>query len=99
MSEASRSPDSSAPVIKSYGVAKQAMDFRHTRHVTKGMGQRGITDADIASVLDSPEWEVPVTRGRRFDGIVDGRRLCVVIDEHADPIRLVTVWWYEGDRE
>lgn len=31
--------------------------------------------------------------------MIGERRLCVVVDEHADPVRLVTVWWYEGDRD
>ena len=62
------------------------------------MDQQAITELMVETVLTNPRWTPATTRGTRYDGVAGGRRLCVVLaEEHATP-RVITVFWYDEDR-
>lgn len=71
------------------------MDFRISRHAVEQMLSRDITLEMIDAVLSAPQWNPPSTRNTRYDGLVAGRRLSVVVTEDTDPPLVVTVFWYE----
>jgi len=71
------------------------MDLDFTHHAVKRMTEFGITGAMIDEVLSHPRWTPATGRGARYDGIVlDGRRLCVVVDERRMRPLVVTAFWY-----
>lgn len=75
------------------------MEVRYTGHTMDQMADRGITEAMVQGILDNPRWMPATTRNTRYDGIApDGRRLCVVVAEEWQPPRVVTVFWYEEER-
>jgi len=50
----------------------------------------------VERVLASPEWRVPTPRNNRYDAIIDGRRLVVIVAMEHSPSVVVTVRW-EGE--
>jgi Domain of unknown function (DUF4258) len=70
------------------------MKFEVSNHARMRMRRRDIDERMIEAVLEEPEWSPPTSRGTRYDRVVDGRRLCVVIDERRDPIVVVSTWWF-----
>ena len=74
------------------------MDFSISRHALRRMFQNDISEVDVGTVLDNPTWNVPTTRGTRYDAMVRGRRLCVVVAEEHSPVRIVTVFWFDAER-
>jgi hypothetical protein len=72
------------------------MELNYSRHALDQMSERGITDAMVEYVLTVRTWDVPTTRNTRFDALVEGRRMGVVVAlEHTPPV-VVTVLWYRG---
>lgn len=72
------------------------MELQYTRHALRRMARRRISEAMVERVLGSSEWRVPTPRNTRYDAIIDGRRLVVIVAlEHSPPV-IVTVWW-EGE--
>lgn len=72
------------------------MELDYTRHALDQMSERGITEAMAQYVLTARTGQVPTTRNTRFDAVVEGRRMGVVVAlEHTPPV-VVTVFWYRG---
>lgn len=70
------------------------MDFTTTDHAAQQMARRNVTDADIDAVLSNPRWMRPTTRNVRYEAIVDGERLAVVVAERERTSAVVvTVFW------
>ncbi len=60
------------------------------------MNQRSITEADVRHVVAYPDISVSRADGRtEYLGAVQQRRLKVVVDEQANPPRVVTTYWLE----
>lgn len=75
------------------------MELRYSGHAVEQLIVRGITEAMLDAVLIDPRWMPSVGPNTCYDGIVDGRRLRVVIaEEYAVPI-LVTAHWIEIEGE
>ena len=68
------------------------MDLYLTNHALSRMLNRNITEEEVAAVLADPQWMPETTRGKRYDAIVGGRRVGVVVEEGTDPLRVVTVF-------
>lgn len=69
------------------------MEFPLSRHAVDQASWRNITHADIERVLSAPTWSPATTRGTRYDGIVDGERLAVVVVDGSDPLLVITAFW------
>ncbi len=48
----------------------------------------------VEAVLLDPQWTPPTSRSTRYDGMVDDRRLCIVVQEDRDTPIVVTAFWY-----
>ena len=71
------------------------MELRHSDHAIEQLIERGITEEMLDTVLMNPRWMPSVGRNTCYDGVVDGRRLRVVLaEEHAVPV-LVTAHWVD----
>jgi hypothetical protein len=57
------------------------VDLYYTEHSHKRMLEKRISEEMVEGVLSAPRWTPATTRGIRYGGVVDGRRLAVVIDE------------------
>ena len=76
------------------------MEFVITRHAREQMAERDVTADQIDAVLSNPRWTPFATSNTRYDGVVaDGRRLVVILAERYEVPRVVTVWWYDEERE
>ncbi len=73
------------------------MELRYTRHAIARMIQQGISEAMVEAVLLSPSW-TPQRHSQniRYDALVDGVRLAVVVAPRDETI-IVSVFWI--DRE
>lgn len=60
------------------------------------MAEQGINRDMVESVLLNPVWTPFVTSRIRYDGLVDGRRLCVIVTP-ADETFVVTAFWYREE--
>lgn len=70
-----------------------------SQHALESTAERLVSLTMIDAVLSNPVRMPPTTRGTRYDGIVsDGRWLTVIVDETAEPIKVVTVWWTQRGR-
>ena len=54
---------------------------------------QGISEAMVEAILLNPQWTPPTTRGVRYDSVIDGRRVCVVVDA-GDETSVVTAFLY-----
>ena len=68
------------------------MELYLTNHAIARMILRNISRDEIAAVLAKPQWMPATTRGTRYDAMVEGRRVAVVVEEGTDPLRVVTVF-------
>ncbi|MYA19559.1 MAG: DUF4258 domain-containing protein [Chloroflexi bacterium] len=68
------------------------MELYLTNHAISRMLLRNISRDEITAVLANPQWMPATTRGRRYDAMVGGRRIAVVVEEGTDPLRVVTVF-------
>ena len=68
------------------------MELYLTNHAIFRMILRNISRDEMAAVLANPQWVPATTRGTRYDGMVGGRRIAVVVEEGTDPLRVVTVF-------
>ena len=64
-----------------------------SRHATERMDEQAITEAMVEEVLAKREWNPPTGRNVRYDAVVDGRRLGVVVASQ-DETFVVTAFWY-----
>jgi hypothetical protein len=72
---------------------------RFTKHAMDRMARLHISQEMVERVLLDPEWSSATTRNTRYDAIVEGRRLCVVVaEEWSEPVVVSTFWFREGTR-
>lgn len=71
------------------------MDLHLTAHALDQMSYRNVTLEEVQQVLSAPQWSPATTRSTRYDAIVDGQRLAIVVDEVRQPgvITVVTAFW------
>lgn len=70
------------------------MNFTITSHAALQMFARNVSWADIDAVLSNPRWQPATTRNIRYDAIVRGERLAVVVaSQSIDQQIVVTVFW------
>ncbi len=63
------------------------------------MADLGISREMVEQVLLKPEWAPPTTRNTRYDAMVNGRRLCVVVaEEWSEPVVVTAFWLIEEAR-
>jgi hypothetical protein len=56
------------------------MELKFTRHATRRMMAQSITEAMVEAVLLRPQWTPQVhSLNLRYDAIVDGARLAVIV--------------------
>ena len=60
------------------------MDLRYSSHAVRRMIEQDITGDMVESVLDEPHWTPAVFSGLRYDGMVWGQRLAVVVAERDE---------------
>ena len=75
------------------------MELRFSAHALLRMGLREISDEEVRAVLADPQWTPSTDRNTRYDGMVDGRRLAIVVAEEHQPPLVVTLWWYDEREE
>ena len=51
----------------------------------------------IDAVLSAPAWTPSTSRNTRYDALIDGRRLAVVVAEEHQPVVIVTAFWTRPD--
>lgn len=73
------------------------MELRYSDHAVDQMIARGITEQMVEAVLLSPQWMPATTRNTRYDAVVGGRRVGVVLAEEHDPAVVVTVMWADEE--
>jgi hypothetical protein len=71
------------------------VELQYSAHVIEKLGERFITEDMVQSVLNAPLWMPAIGPNTCYDGIVNGRRLRVVVaEEYSIPI-LVTAHWID----
>ena len=73
------------------------MELRYSRHAVEQMLLRNVTQEEVEAVLAAPRWSPPTSRNARYDRLVAGRRIGVVVAEEHDPPLVVTVFLVEGE--
>ena len=68
------------------------MELRYSRHAMEQMLLRSVTEEDVEAVLTAPLWAPPTSRDGRYDAVVAGRRIGIVIAAEHDPPVVVTVF-------
>lgn len=72
------------------------MDLHFSGHALDRMLEQGIDPEMVEAVLLNPTWTPFTMRRIRYDGVVGGRRLSVIVSA-ADESRVVTAFWYREE--
>ncbi len=63
------------------------------------MAGAGITREVVEWVLLNSQWMPATTGNTRYDSMVNGRRLCVVVAEEWSEPLIITAFWFRGESE
>ena len=56
---------------------------------------QAISESMVESVLLAAQWAPSTSRGIRYDGVIDGRRIGVVVDADDEALVVTTFWYRE----
>ena len=77
------------------------LPLKFEAHARVRMAQRKVSEADVTSVLDAPDWGAPAARpgARKFVRYLGGRTLTVIVELKPTFVRVVTVYWRDPDED